>query len=47
MPGFGALLIVKYNLNPADCIMVGDYKTDETFAKRCGFQYVDQAEFFF
>lgn len=45
-PGMGALFISKYKLNPAECIMVGDQTTDETFAERCGFQYRD-AELFF
>lgn len=44
--GWGVHFIEKYKLNPAECIFVGDMTTDETFAKRCGFQYVDQAEFF-
>lgn len=44
--GFGVHFINKYKLNPADCIFVGDMTTDKTFATRCGFQYVDQAEFF-
>jgi len=42
----GVNFINKYKLNPSDTIFVGDYTTDATFAKRCGFQYVDQAEFF-
>lgn len=45
-PAMGAYLIVKHKLNPADCIMVGDMTTDETFAQRCGFQYVDANTFF-
>jgi D-glycero-D-manno-heptose 1,7-bisphosphate phosphatase len=44
--GMGAFFIEKYKLNPADCIMVGDMTTDETFAGRCGFKYVDVNEFF-
>jgi len=44
--GFGVELIEKYKLDPSQCIMVGDMKTDETFAKRCGFKYVDVNEFF-
>ena len=38
--------IVKYKLDPKKVIMVGDYKSDETFAKRCGFQYEDANKFF-
>jgi len=45
-PGMGAVFIETHKLNPADCIMVGDMTTDETFAKRCGFQYVDVNQFF-
>lgn len=44
--GIGVHFIEKHKLDPAQCIMVGDQKTDETFAARCGFQYRDQAEFF-
>jgi HAD superfamily hydrolase (TIGR01662 family) len=44
--GIGAAFIEKHKLDASQCIMVGDQTTDETFAKRCGFQYVDQAEFF-
>lgn len=46
MPGRGVDFILKHKLKASDCIMVGDYTSDETFAKRSGFQYVDQAEFF-
>jgi HAD superfamily hydrolase (TIGR01662 family) len=45
-PAMGAFFIDKYKLNPAECIMVGDQTTDETFAERCGFQYQDASEFF-
>jgi HAD superfamily hydrolase (TIGR01662 family) len=44
--GLGVLLIEKHGLNPADCIYVGDQTTDKTFAKRLGFEYHDQADFF-
>jgi HAD superfamily hydrolase (TIGR01662 family) len=46
MPGMGVNFIEKYKLNPSDCIMVGDMKTDNTFADRCGFQYCDSNKFF-
>lgn len=46
MPGMGVEAIVKHKLDRKQTIFVGDMTTDETFAKRCGFQYVDQAEFF-
>ncbi len=44
--GIGVHFIEKYKLDASQCIMVGDQTTDETFAKRCGFKYVDQQEFF-
>lgn len=44
--GHGVMLINKHKLNRKECIFVGDQTTDKTFATRCGFQYVDQAEFF-
>lgn len=46
MCGRGVDMILKHKLNRKDCIMVGDFTSDQTFAERCGFQYVDQAEFF-
>jgi HAD superfamily hydrolase (TIGR01662 family) len=45
-PGMGVQLIVKYQLDPARCLYVGDAATDRSFAQRCGFEFVDQAEFF-
>lgn len=44
--GFGVNFIMKYKLDKSSCIMVGDFTSDKTFATRCGFQYVDQKEFF-
>ncbi len=46
MPGVGVEFILKHKLNAKECYFVGDMTTDKTFAHRCGFQYVDQAEFF-
>lgn len=46
MPGVFVEYMLKYKLNPKECIMVGDMTTDKTFAQRSGIQYVDQAEFF-
>lgn len=46
VPGMGVVFIEKYKLNPAECMMVGDMKTDQTFATRCGFQYTDAEVFF-
>jgi D-glycero-D-manno-heptose 1,7-bisphosphate phosphatase len=47
-PQVGAFvdLMLKYKLNRSECLFVGDFTTDATFAKRCGIQYVDQSEFF-
>lgn len=36
----------KYKLDRKQCLMVGDFTSDATFATRCGIQYVDQADFF-
>lgn len=44
--GFGVEFIMKHQLDRKSCIMVGDMTTDKTFSNRCGFQYVDQSEFF-
>jgi HAD superfamily hydrolase (TIGR01662 family) len=46
MNGAGVEFIMKHKLDAKQCIMVGDYTSDETFAKRSGFQYADQADFF-
>jgi len=46
MPGFGVEFIEKYKLNPSKCIMVGDMKSDTTFAERCGFRYIPATTFF-
>jgi len=45
-PGMGVELIVKYKLDPRQCMYVGDLGTDASFAARCGFQFVDHNEFF-
>jgi HAD superfamily hydrolase (TIGR01662 family) len=44
--GLGVEFILKYKLNRQQSIFVGDMTTDKTFATRCGFQYMDQSEFF-
>lgn len=46
MPGLGVQLIERHGLDRGRCLMVGDMDTDELFAKNCGFEYLDQAEFF-
>lgn len=45
-PGLGLHFIHKYKLDPKQVTFVGDMTTDKTFAKRCGFKYVDQGDFF-
>jgi HAD superfamily hydrolase (TIGR01662 family) len=45
-PGLGVRLMWTYKLDPRKCICVGDLGTDRSFAERCGFTFVDQAEFF-
>jgi len=45
-PGLGALVITKYKLDPRKCLYVGDMTTDKTFAKRCGFEFVHEMDFF-
>ena len=45
-PGMGALLIEKYRLDPKQCLVVGDMKSDATFATRCGFQFQYAKNFF-
>jgi histidinol-phosphate phosphatase family protein len=44
--GLGIELVETYKLNPAECIMVGDQKTEATFAKSCGFEYRHPDQFF-
>jgi len=46
MPGLGVEFIEKYKLDPSQCIMVGDKKTDMTFAERCGFNFIESSDFF-
>lgn len=47
-PGVGLTVefIFKYNLDPRQCIFVGDMKTDETCAKRSGMKFIHESEFF-
>lgn len=44
--GLGVNFIMKHKLNREETIFVGDMTTDKTFASRCGFQYIDQKDFF-
>lgn len=45
-PGLGVALIRGFDLDPAQCVYVGDLKTDKTFAERCGFQFAWADDFF-
>lgn len=47
-PQVGAFVefMLKYKLSRKDSFFVGDFTTDETFAKRSGIQYYDQKDFF-
>jgi len=45
-PGMGVTFIERYGLNPKACMMVGDLRTDETFAERLGMRFVAASEFF-
>jgi len=44
--GIGVMLIRKHNLDPSQCIMVGDRAVDKIFAKRLGFRFVLARRFF-
>ncbi|TFF86470.1 MAG: HAD-IIIA family hydrolase [Promethearchaeota archaeon] len=46
MPGLGVAFIEKHKLDPMKCVMVGDMKTDKTFADRCGFHFEYANDFF-
>lgn len=46
MPGMGVHFIEKYKLDASKTVMVGDMKTDSTFAARCGFQFINDQLFF-
>jgi histidinol-phosphate phosphatase family protein len=43
--GMAMEAIMKLKLNPEDCVMVGDMKTDEEMAKRLNIKYYDVNEF--
>ena len=45
-PGMGVVFTEKHKLDPHSCICVGDMKSDETFAQRCGFRFADAHDFF-
>jgi D-glycero-D-manno-heptose 1,7-bisphosphate phosphatase len=44
--GMAIRFIRKYNLDPTQCLMVGDMTTDETFANRLGMKFINADKFF-
>jgi histidinol phosphatase-like enzyme len=46
LPGLGVVLRERHGLDPAQCIYVGSGSQDPGFARRLGFQYRNEAEFF-
>jgi predicted kinase len=46
LPGLGVLFIERHNLDPEQCIYVGDGPQDPTFARRLKFQYRPAHDFF-
>jgi imidazoleglycerol-phosphate dehydratase/histidinol-phosphatase len=44
--GMGLYFRDKYKLDLSKCIMVGDRKTDNTFADRLGIKYYTEKQFF-
>jgi hypothetical protein len=45
MPGMEIEFIEKIKLNSSQCIMIGDIKVANTFANRCGVQFVHAEDF--
>jgi histidinol-phosphate phosphatase family protein len=43
--GMAMECIMKLKLDPEECVMVGDMKTDEEMAKRLGIKYIDVGDF--
>ena len=46
LPGLGVVFIRHYELDPAQCIYVGQGHQDAAFARRLGFQYREADGFF-
>ena len=46
LPGLGVLLIQRHQLDPGQCVYVGDGTQDPGFARKLGFTYVDSNAFF-
>jgi HAD superfamily hydrolase (TIGR01662 family) len=44
--GLGAVVMTMLKLDPRKCLYVGDMTTDSTFAKRCGFSFSHEKDFF-
>lgn len=44
--GWGVHFILALKLDPTQCLMVGDMKTDETFGQRLGIPFVEAGMFF-
>lgn len=44
--GMAIYFIRKYNLNPNECLMIGDMTSDETFANRMGIKFIHADKFF-
>jgi aryl-alcohol dehydrogenase-like predicted oxidoreductase/histidinol phosphatase-like enzyme len=46
LPGLGVVLRERHRLDPAQCVYVGSGSQDPGFARRLGFQYRNESEFF-
>lgn len=46
IPGLFVQFMLKYKLDPSQCIMVGDLTSDATFAKRSGMKFIHADKFF-
>lgn len=46
LPGLGVVFIERHRLDAARCLYVGDDGNDRALARRLGFQYSDQHDFF-
>jgi aryl-alcohol dehydrogenase-like predicted oxidoreductase/histidinol phosphatase-like enzyme len=46
LPGLGVAFVLRHRLDPERCLAVGDDGQDEALARRLGFEYRDQRDFF-
>ncbi|OHD26971.1 MAG: hypothetical protein A2Y38_08120 [Spirochaetes bacterium GWB1_59_5] len=46
LPGMAVTFVERYKLCPSKCLMVGDLKSDRTFAERAGFQFAWAKDYF-